>query len=149
MHLEKYQYQEYKTHLDYQFYSQGPKGRIKKVVRFQPDLLNGIPYYNLLFGDFKDGEQDIDDRVRTNNADAEKVLATVAAILVDFLDRYPHALVYAQGSTPSRTRRYRMGITRLWTEIEPVFEIYGLNSDGTLEICQKNVTYEAFLIKHR
>lgn len=139
----------YKTHLDYQFYSQGPKGRIKKIVRFQPDRMNGFLYYNLVFGDFNEGDNDIDDQIRTNNADAEKVLSTVAAILADFLYRYPYALVYAQGGTPSRTRRYRMGITKLWAIIDPVFEIYGLNADGTAEICKKDTTYEAFLIKRR
>jgi hypothetical protein len=149
MHLEKYQYRTDKKCLNYEFYSYGPKGCIKKGVHFQPDILNGIPYYNLVFGDIIIDDETVNDQIRSNNADAEKVLATVAVIVIDFINCFPYALVYAQGSTASRTRKYQMGITRLWDEIEPVFEVYGVKTDQTLEKYQKNVNYEAFWLKRR
>jgi hypothetical protein len=149
MHLEKYQYQAYKTHLEYEFYSYGPKGRIKKVVRFQPDFLNGILYYNLAFGDLHEDGQTMNDLVQSNNADTEKVLGTVAAIVLEFTSHFPSVLVYAEGSTLSRARRYQMGISRLWDEIELVFNVYGVRLDGTFESYQKNVNYRAFWIRRK
>ncbi|SIS92468.1 hypothetical protein SAMN05421788_102120 [Filimonas lacunae] len=79
----------------------------------------------------------MNDMVITNNSDTEKVLATVAAIVVDFTSRFPDTLIYAEGSSPSRTRKYRMGITRLWNEIVPHFEIFGIKDDDTLEPYKK------------
>ncbi len=45
--------------------------------------------------------------------------------LYAFFDRYPDAFVYATGSTSSRTRLYRMGITRFYEEMVSGFYIYG------------------------
>jgi len=45
-------------------------------------------------------------------------LATVAETVIDFLAIYPHAAVFAEGSTASRTRLYQMNILAYWKEIE-------------------------------
>jgi hypothetical protein len=54
------------------------------------------------------------------------VLATVAATVYAFLDKYPNVWIYATGSNKSRTRLYRMGITNNLEEILKDFEVYGL-----------------------
>ena len=63
----------------------------------------------------------LDDLAISNNGDTEKVLGTVVAALYAFFDRHPGAIVYATGSTPGRTRLYRMGITKFYEEIKNDF----------------------------
>jgi hypothetical protein len=92
-------------------------------VRYQPTNLKGV--YNLAFGDKDHETGDIDDTIVSNNGDSEKVLATVAATVYAFTDKYPEAWIYATGSTKSRTRLYRMGITRFLSEAKDDFEILG------------------------
>jgi hypothetical protein len=59
----------------------------------------------------------------SNNGDSPKVLATVASTVYAFLERYPDAYVFATGSTNSRTRLYRMGISANYLEIRKDFNI--------------------------
>lgn len=54
-------------------------------------------------------------------------------------------MVYAKGSTLSRTRLYQMGIAANWEQIEPALEIYGF-AKGKWEKFTKNVNYEAFIV---
>jgi hypothetical protein len=131
----------------YEFYSEGPNGKIKKVISFTRVNLHGIVYFNLAFGDAeKDGINDI---VSSNNQDAEKVLATVAQAVISFTSRYPDAIVFAEGSTPSRTRRYQMGVNKFWKEIEPDFDVYGLLINGEFERFRSGINYIAFACKRK
>ncbi len=93
------------------------------MIHFQPTYT--IDVYNLAFGDKHPTKNTIDDLVITNNGDTDKILATVADALYIFLDKNPEALVYATGSTPARTRLYRMGITRFYEEIKQNFFLFG------------------------
>ena len=68
---------------------------------------------------------DFDDFVITNNQDTIKVLATVAASVYAFSDVYPNARIYATGSTPARTRLYRMGISNNLEELQEQFDVFG------------------------
>jgi hypothetical protein len=52
----------------------------------------------------------VDDSIRSNNGDRDKVLATVAFTALDFTDEFPEALIVMEGSTSARTRLYQMGI---------------------------------------
>jgi hypothetical protein len=81
----------------------------------------------------------------TNNDDRDKVLATVAATVLEFLDHFPDMMVYAQGSTTSRTRLYQMGIAARHEEISSMLNIYGF-INGQWEIFQRNYNYGAFLV---
>lgn len=94
----------------FEFVSEGSKGRIPKLIVFMETNLKD--FYNLAFGDKDENTGKIDDSVVTNNNDTEKVLATVAAAVLAFTDKYPEAWVYATGSSTSRTRLYRMGINK-------------------------------------
>jgi hypothetical protein len=144
MHLARYPYKTNSDFLDYEFVSEGPKGNIKKVIRFtQIDTA----VFNLGFGDLNEETGEISDIIVSNNNDSRIVLATVAATVLDFTMHYPKAIVIAQGSTHSRTRLYRMGITNHWKDISINFEVYGLK-DGSWELFQQRRDYAAFLI-HR
>lgn len=53
-----------------------------------------------------------------------------------------------QAAQPPRTRLYQIGIAGLLTEINKDFEVYGF-VNGKWQIFQKNVNYEAFLVKRK
>jgi hypothetical protein len=149
MNLNSYSYKISEGFLDYEFYSHGPKGAIKKVVRFTLVQLSSYKYYNLGFGDWDEKEGRIDDFVISNNKDAERVLATVASTVIDFTDHYPNEIIFAQGSSPSRTRRYQMGINKYWKDIEAIFEVYGLlESEGFIPF-KPGTNYRAFAVKRK
>jgi hypothetical protein len=148
MNLEHYAYFSNNDFQDYEFYSDGPKGKIKKVVHF-----NRIPdqepiAYNLGFGDVNPETGIIDDNIVTNNADRDMVLATIANTIIDFTNHYGNYYIYATGSTPARTRLYQMGIAGIWEEIRINFEVYGLKDDNWHEF-KRNVNYDAFLVKKK
>src|SRR5476651_2083907 len=90
---------------EYEFYSIGPKGKIKKIVKFQK-IQDEPLVYNLAFGDQDPETGLINDSIKTNNEDRDIVLATVANTINDFSDHYGNHYVYAIGSTPVRTRLY-------------------------------------------
>jgi len=110
MRIEKYTLKSESTLTVFEFISEGPNGLIRKLIQFQ--VTNRPDLFNLAFGNNNPETGEIDDLSVSNNGDSEKVLATVVAALYAFFDKHPHAFVYATGSTPARTRLYRMGITR-------------------------------------
>jgi hypothetical protein len=123
----------------FEFESDGDKGKVKKIVQYS-EIEQGI--YNLGFGDL-DGEGSFDDKIRTNNGDKLKVILTVAQTAYLFTNQYPEAVIFIQGSTPSRTREYRIGISNNLDTILEDFNLYGLlDSWVTYE---KNIDYRAFL----
>jgi len=146
MNIERYVYLASESFLDFKFESEGPKGKIKKIVRFSPENANGITYFNLGFGDLNEETGQIDDLAISNNSDRNKILATVAATVLEFTQHFPDVMIYFKGSTTSRTRLYQMGITSNWKEIETIFHVYGYVSNNGWQSFKKNVSYEAFLI---
>lgn len=143
---ERYELKAEKALLVFEFISTGPRGEIAKLVQYSETNLKD--FYNLGFGDKNAHTGEIDDRVISNNGDSQKVLASVAATVYAFTDRYPDAWIYATGSTKARTRLYRIGITNNLTEILQDFELYGLRV-GEWEEFTKGVAYEAFLVKRK
>ena len=133
----------------YEFYSNGPKGIVKKVVRYS--LIQERPFkiYNLGFGDWNEKQQDVDDLVITNNEDRQKVLATVADTVVDFLSNHPRAAVFAQGSTASRTRLYQMNIGAYWREIQDASYLVQGYLSGEWQSFKTGINFEAFIIRRK
>jgi len=73
MNLPKYPVKANDERFEYEFYSEGPKGNIKKTViysQIEEDL------FNLAFGEWNEKLQKLDDSVRSNNGDRDKILAT-------------------------------------------------------------------------
>jgi len=146
MNQERYEFEADPTATVYEFVSVGAKGNVEKLVIFTtiepPDV------YNLAFVDIDPQTGEQSDLITTNNGDSQKVLATVAATVLDFTDSYPNALVYATGSTPARTRLYRMGIANNLNDIKEQFEVLGY-ANGQWYDFQKGVDYQAFLVKRK
>ncbi len=143
MKQPKYQLRAEKGLTVFEFESEGPKGTIPKLIVFTETNLNG--FYNLAFGDKDKRTGKINDKVISNNNDADKVLATVVSSVYAFTDKYPEAMVYATGSTLSRTRLYRMGITKYYDEVKMDFHIYGQKKDGWEEF-ELNEEYDGFAV---
>ncbi|WP_316794104.1 DUF6934 family protein [Pedobacter frigoris] len=150
MNKERYGYISDASGMDFEFFSEGPKGKIKKVVAFTPQNIKivGRIVYNLGFGDLNPNTGDIDDLSVSNNNDRDKVLATVAALTWEFTFHHPYAFVHARGSTISRTRLYQIAISANLNELKKVFYIYGFKDDEWSEF-EKNVNYVAFIALRR
>jgi len=148
MNLDQYPFNTNDNYLDFEFDSDGPNGKIRKVVRFSPKNSNGITYFNLGFGDLNIETGQIDDLSKSNNNDRNKVLATVASTVLVFTEHFPDVMVYAQGSTQARTRLYQMGITSNWEEINPLLHVYGF-ANGDWQLFGKDINYEAFLVMRK
>ncbi len=146
MNLERYELQSGEELEVFEFVSEGPKGRIPKIVQYFPTNYKDV--YHLGFGDKNLVTGSIDDTVVSNNNDSEKVLATVIATLYAFTDKHKDAFVYATGSTNSRTRLYRMGISKYLNEALKDFEIYGELEDSW-ELFKLGKDYNGFLVKRR
>lgn len=146
MKVDKYQLDSDETLSVFEFISVGPKGAIQKIIDFQPMETPGL--YNLAFGDKHPVTGKIDDLSVTNNSDTDKVLGTVVAALYIFLDKNPDAWVYATGSTPARTRLYRMGITRFYHEIQQDFYLFGRIGKEFYEF-ETGKEYEGFLAQRK
>jgi hypothetical protein len=145
MDIRGYEYKTNEGRLNYEFCSEGPKGKIKKVVRFTLRNVKGTTYFNLGFGDLDNTGTQMDDMAVSNNHDKDKVLATVAQIVLEFTARFPDLRIYAQGSTSSRTRLYQMGIVANWAKIEPILHVYGYTNGGW-QTFKQNINYEAFMV---
>ncbi len=145
MHPDRYQTKSGKDFETFEFVSIGKKGRIPKIVQYIPTNIKNM--YNLGFGD-KLPSGDFDDTVISDNGDSEKVLATVVATLFSFTDENKEAMVYMKGSTASRTRLYRIGITKYLKEIREDFEVFGRTENGW-EKFKPNRNYMAFLVKRK
>jgi hypothetical protein len=77
------------------------------------------------------------------------VLATVAATLYTFTDKFPKAMVFASGSTSARTRLYRIGISNNLDAINADFEFFGLTKDNNWVKFEKRKDFDAFLVKRK
>ncbi|MCF8372354.1 MAG: hypothetical protein K9H64_12070 [Bacteroidales bacterium] len=146
MKLPRYELKAEKTLMVFEFISEGPRGQIPKLIKFSETSLKD--FYNLAFGDKDQDTGDIDDLVVSNNGDSEQVLATVVSAVYAFTDKEPEAWIYVTGSTKSRTRLYRMGISKYFDEVKEDFLIFGLK-DGEWENFEIDEEYSAFLVKRK
>ena len=146
MKLDRYELAAEASLMVFEFVSEGPRGKIRKLVQFNETNLKG--FYNLAFGDLDVVTGEINDSIVSNNNDSDKVLATVVATVYAFTEKYPESWIYATGSTKSRTRLYRIGLTKYWAEIVKDFELYGERL-GEWEIINKDVEYKAFLVQRK
>lgn len=143
MNQEKYSVIRYDDFLTYEFLSQGPKGAIKKLVSYQ-EIDDNL--FNLAFGDWDEVNRKMNDAIRSNNNDRNKVLLTVAFTAIDFIQHWPNATLLIKGSTESRTRLYQIKINNNWNEIIRLFDIKGFYN-GYWEPFKKEKNYESFLLK--
>lgn len=123
----------------FDFVSVGVKS-IPKVIIF--DFIYEPNIFNLILADvLPNGEIDI--KTVSDNGDRNKILATVAQAIVLFFDQHPDAWVLFTGSTPSRTRLYRIAIHLELHTVVNQFNVYGIYN-GQLERFQPNRPYDKF-----
>ena len=146
MKLPRYELTTEKSLNVYEFLSEGPKGKIPKLIKFSETTLKG--FFNLAFGDKNIESGEIDDKVVSNNGDSEQVLATVVSAVFAFTDVNKNGWVYATGSNKSRTRLYRMGINKYLDEVEKDFWVFGM-LNGEWEKFQKETDYTAFVVRRK
>lgn len=136
--------------------SEGVKGKIVKAIVYSRTGNEII--YNLGFGDKiildeETGEIDVDDSIVSDNGDRDMVLATVAKSAYIFTEIYPERILFFIGSSLSRTRLYRMAISRNFTEISKTFSIFGaiLQADGEIVDVpfDSKIDFYGFLIKRK
>jgi uncharacterized protein DUF6934 len=147
MHLERYEYESNEEFREHGFYSEGPAGKIRKRVRLDPMVENNIPFFNLYFGDWNSQKGRIDDISVSNNKDTDKILATVAVIVQQFIERLPRSIIFAQGSTQARTRLYQMLLNRYRNKIAENLEILGFNEKNKWTSFESGINYDAFILK--
>lgn len=147
VNLKRYEYTCSEDRLEYYFESVGPKGVIRKVVKFA-QYRRAKQVYNLEFGDVDPLTGIHDDSIKSNNGDRDVVMATVAAIVLEFATTYPNKLVFAEGFDRARTRLYQMAIASHFAEISLMFHV---NSyiDGAWQPFKINTNYECFYIEHK
>ena len=148
MKLERYEYDMNVTdaYVQYNFFSHGPQGIIKKVIRF--DKVND-DFCNLSFGDDIAGTENFSDEITSNNGDTERVLMTVAEVIMEFSSKNPEVMINAEGSTPARSRLYRIYINKHRNVVNKHFHINAKLMNGVWEKFRKNGNYIAFAGKRK
>jgi hypothetical protein len=117
---ETYPYFPIKDKLFYGFFSEGVKGVFLKVIIFS---LEKDGKWNLAFGDWENN--DIDDKVMTNNQDVVRVIGTVAKVTYDFFVNYPNAVVVIKPVDEKRKKLYNIVFQRHYETIKNDFKIIG------------------------
>ncbi|MGG7662793.1 DUF6934 family protein [Dyadobacter sp. BHUBP1] len=126
----------------FKFQSVGKRGIIDKAIeltQIAPDI------YNLALLDFDPVTQDYVDDSITDNGDMPEVLATVMAVILDHLSQFPRSSIVITGNSPSRTRLYKIAISKIGDDIKHQLKILGYQRSGW-RIFEPNQSYESFLI---
>ena len=133
--------------MTFEFVSEGPKGFIKKRVEYRVTANPNI--FILSFGDVDAETNDMNDEVVSDNHDSMKVIATVASTVYLFTERYPKAVVYAEGSNAVRTRLYRINLSNNLEELSEQFYVYGFIENVGWFTYEKNKDYSSFYVKRK
>ncbi len=110
MKQDFYSYKSDNQKLEFEFESISQEKRIRKIIVYTPLSENGN-MYNLALGDFLDNGE-VSDLTVSNNADMEKVIATIVQTIFVFFEQHPNSLIYFKGSTVERIRLYRIIISK-------------------------------------
>ena len=143
MNLDQYAIASDSSNLTYKFDSIGPKGIIRKVVSYRIINHKYKSYYNLSFGDWDKTNGKVNDSIVSNNSDTKKILLTVGLTALQFVNHFPNAEVFTEGSTISRTRLYQMAIRQHFIEIDKLFDLKGFRN-GKWEIFKTGINFEPF-----
>lgn len=127
----------------YSFVSIGEQGRILKVVLYQ---LLDRNRYNLAFGDWIN--EDVNDKIISNNNDLSKVISTVAQTVYKFTEEYPDAIIEIEGVDIKRTKLYNTVFKRRFFEIKETFHVAGIVNESR-ETYNPNKTYDKFEVQRK
>jgi len=146
MNLPKYEITSNKNSNFYKFISTGPKGSIVKGIQFSLIEYSEFPVFNLALGDLDNETGKLNDSVRSDNKDRDKIFATIGAAVLDFCNRYKGVAIFAEGNTPAKQMVYRIQIASHLAAVNEYFTIYGFIDDHW-EVFQKNRRYTSLLVK--
>ena len=140
----------YKKSLDiltFDFESIEPNGLSKKKIVYS-SLEDVSELYNLsLFEVFENDTLDI--YFESKNQDLTRIMATIVSTIFEFFKRYPDKKVIFTGSTPERTRLYRIVIGKLFEQTKSQFIIEGITESGEFEDFDPNQIYFAYVVSQR
>jgi hypothetical protein len=127
----------------FHFESIGPKGVFLKEVKFE-SVEEITYYYQLALYDIdKDNNRSV--LSESKNQDMNKIMATVIECILIFLENNPSANIVFTGSTPVRTRLYKIIINKLFDSIKNRFDVRGFSEIYGLEIFDMNHHYSFFV----
>ena len=128
----------------FQFESIGRNGTFLKEVKF--NAIKNLPdFYQLVLADIdKDNNRSVLSESR--NQDMNKIMATVIECMLIFLEKKPTSNIVFSGSTPIRTRLYKIIITKVYDSIKDRFEIQGFSDINGFEIFNMNHEYSFFVM---
>ena len=86
---------------------------------------------------------DVDDKVMTNNQDVVKVIGTVAKVTYVFFDNYRDAIVAIKPVDEKRKKLYNIVFQRHYDVLKAEFHILGLKNDE-VEIYSPEKLYDSF-----
>lgn len=146
MDQPSYSFRKIKRELLFEFDSISESNLIHKVIAYE--LIDDTQFiFNLSLVDKNENGQ-LSDLAVSNNQDMEKVLATVVQTLGVFFMEFEGAKVFFKGSTPSRTRLYRIIIAKFHKDFKREYVIFGF-INNLPEIFEVGKAYEAFLIEKK
>jgi len=143
--FEHYEYTVDENFDQFEFESDGPKGKIQKIVKLRYVTRN---MYLISFGDLDPITRRLNDKAISNNSDTAKVVFTLAKIILDFTELFPEARLFFTGSTKSRTRLYQMMINKYRDMIQTIFTIDAYyNGEEETFILGRN--YNSFVVSRK
>jgi hypothetical protein len=129
--------------LTFDFESIGTNGISKKKLIYS-SLEGSDEYFSLsLFEVLDNGVLDV--YFESKNGDMPKIMATIAKTMLDFFATYPTKKIAFSGSTPERTRLYRIVISKLIKEVDS-FTVEGLSLNGEIVDYLPNENYLAYVV---
>ena len=128
------------THI--QFQSIGKRGIFEKTIVIS---LIEDDIYNLALLDIDPLTQDYSDESVTDNGDMPEILATIMAIIMDYLNQYPDRRLFLTGNTNSRTRLYQIAINKVMDQISKDLVIMGRYNQEWI-LFKQNTNFDSFII---
>ena len=113
MNEDSYQVKQSQQIYQYEFFSEGPKGRIRKVIQLQT-IADYNKLFNLAFGDWDEERKTINDMVKSNNSDKQKILVTVAQTVFQFMKEHLEFFQYLNKYRYICDIAYNHGLARLY-----------------------------------
>ncbi len=156
MNHEKYTMVSSQDSTIFEFVSTGTKGNIDKLIQFQ-ETDNPL-IINLAFGDKKTSDKrgqpniEIDDFAVSKNGDRDLILSTVAWSVYEYTQSHTEKWIFFAGTTPVKTRLYRMAISKYYQELSKDFHIFGLvivDGETIKTPFDSSTQFDGFIVKRK
>ena len=142
MNYPPYPFESLPDGLIYAFESRSNQRTIQKYVIFTPI---DSRCYNLALVDLEEDGR-LSDTTVSNNDDLERVLSTVIQIILKFLNHNLDCEVSFAGSTPERTRLYRIVINKYINDFSDHLSVDGILPEQSREAFKPNRPYLSFVL---